>query len=175
MCIRDRSAPVQSSPVQSSPVQSSPVQSAPVQSAPLLKTASQPSSAAVTLAGNNEWGECIEQTDLIGLPKELAMNCACERLTEDKIDLALSPKLKHLFKPDRLKLIEKAIATLNGKPVTLNLEVEESDKETPAECLERLGHEQFEHTKQQFADDPGVKAIMTEFGATLNENSIKPS
>ena len=129
----------------------------------------------MTLAGNNEWGELIEQTDLIGLPKELAMNCACERLSEDQIDLAIAPKLKHLFKPDRLKMIESAVSTLGGKALVLNLEVEESDKETPAECLDRLGHEQFQHTKEQFENDPGVKAIMSEFGATLNENSIKPN
>ena len=170
-----QSAPVQSAPVQSAPVQSAPVQSAPVQSTPVQSTPVQPSSSAVTLLGNNEWGELLEQTDLIGLPKELAMNCACERLQEDKIDLVLAPKLKHLFKEDRLVKIQTALGAVSGKSVTLNIEFEESDKETPAECLDRLGNEQFEQTKQQFENDPGVKAIMSEFGATLDENSIKPN
>ena len=170
-----QSAPVQSTPVQSTPVQSTPVQSTPVQSTPVQSTPVQPSSSAVTLLGNNEWGELLEQTDLIGLPKELAMNCACERLQEDKIDLVLAPKLKHLFKEDRLVKIQTALGAVSGKSVTLNIEFEESDKETPAECLDRLGNEQFEQTKQQFENDPGVKAIMSEFGATLDENSIKPN
>ena len=170
-----QSTPVESAPVESTPAQSAPVQSAPVQSAPVQSTPVQPSSSAVTLLGNNEWGELLEQTDLIGLPKELAMNCACERLQEDKIDLVLAPKLKHLFKEDRLVKIQTALGAVSGKSVTLNIEFEESDKETPAECLDRLGNEQFEQTKQQFENDPGVKAIMSEFGATLDENSIKPN
>ena len=167
-----QSAPAQTAPAETAPAQTAPAQTARAQTAPAQ---GQASSIAVTLAGNNEWGELIEQTDLIGLPKELAMNCACERLSEDQIDLAIAPKLKHLFKPDRLKMIESAVSTLGGKALVLNLEVEESDKETPAECLDRLGHEQFQHTKEQFENDPGVKAIMSEFGATLNENSIKPN
>jgi len=40
--------------------------------------------------------------------------------------------------------------------------------------LERLGYEQLEQTKQNLQSDPGVKALMSEFGATINEQSIKP-
>ncbi len=54
------------------------------------------------------------------------------------------------------------------------LEIEDSDRETPAECLQRLGYEQLEQTKQQLHSDPGVKALMSEFNATINEESIKP-
>jgi len=137
-------------------------------------TSAVPSSIAVTLAGNNEWGELIEQTDLIGLPKELAMNCACEKMAEDHIQLYLAPKSQHLLKPERLEQIQQAVRTVLDSQVEINLDLEESDKETPAECLARLGHEQFEQTKESIKNDPGVKAIMSEFGATLNEDSIKP-
>ena len=132
-----------------------------------------PSAIAVTLAGNNEWGELIEQTNLVGLPKELAMNCACEKLSDDKIILSLSDKSKHLFKEDRVIDIQNALQQFMNKPVVVTLEVEESDKETPAECLDRLGFEQFEQTKESLHNDPGVKALMSEFGATINEQSIK--
>jgi len=110
----------------------------------------------------------------MGLPKELAMNCACEKLGDDKIILTLSPSKKHLLRPERLESIEEAIRQISNKPISVTLEVEESDRETPADCLSRLGHEQFEHTKENFKSDPGVKALIKEFGATLNEESIKP-
>ena len=135
----------------------------------------QPSAIAVTLAGNNEWGELVEQTSLIGLPKELAMNCACERFAEDKIQLCLAPNLQHLLKPERVENIQQAVQAVLNSQVQVELEVEQSDKETPAECLARLGHEQFEQTKQSIKNDPGVQALMSEFGATLNEESIKPA
>ena len=133
-----------------------------------------PSAIAVTLAGNNEWGELIEQTNLMGLSKELAMNCACEKMAEDKIVLSLSEKLEHLFKQDRLSDIQQQIQLTVGSQTQVELNVEESEKETPAECLNRLGHEQLLQTKQNLANDPGVKALISEFEATINEQTIKP-
>ena len=139
-------------------------------------TTSKPSPIAITLAGNNEWGELIEQTQLIGLSKELAMYCACEKMLDDKVILTLSPNSEHLYKPERLADIQAQLQIVMKKPQLLvDLEVEESDKETPAECLQRLGFEQLEQTKSNIKNDPGVKALMSEFGATLNEQSIKPN
>jgi len=129
---------------------------------------------AITLAGNNEWGELVEQTQLQGFPKELAMNCACERLSDDKIVLTLSPSKEHLLRSGRLENIEEFVRKVTKKDTKISLDIEESDRETPAACLARLGHEQFEQTKENFKSDPGVKAFISEFGATLNEESIKP-
>ncbi|MCL4128760.1 UNVERIFIED_CONTAM: hypothetical protein GTU68_060188 [Idotea baltica] len=135
-----------------------------------------PSPIAVTLAGNNEWGELVETTQLIGLSKELAMHCSCEKMLDDKIILALSPSSEHLFKPERLQEIQAQLQqTMNKPQLLVELDIEESDKETPSECLQRLGFEQLEQTKSSIKNDPGVKALMSEFGATLNEQSIKPN
>jgi len=135
-----------------------------------------PTAIAVTLSGNNEWGELVEQTQLIGLSKELAMHCACEKLSDEKVVLSLAPASQHLFKSERVSEIQAGLQAVMNKPqLQVTLEVEESDKETPAECLKRLGYEQLEQTKSSIKNDPGVKALMSEFGATLNEQSIKPA
>ena len=129
---------------------------------------------AVTLAGNNEWGELITQTNLIGLSRELAMNCACEKMSDEKVKLSLAPASEHLFKVERLDEVKEELKKLmNNNTLLVELEVESSDKETPAECLQRLGFEQQEQTKQNMRKDPGVQALVSEFGAVLNEESIK--
>ncbi|NND81521.1 MAG: DNA polymerase III subunit gamma/tau [Gammaproteobacteria bacterium] len=135
--------------------------------------AAAPGPVAVTLAGNNEWGELLEQTQLSGLSKELAMHCACEKLSKEKIQLSLSPKSQHLLKPERLDDIKQHLRATMNTPVEVELEIEDSDKETPAECLDRLGFEQHQQTRESLQNDPGVKALMSEFGATINEQSIK--
>lgn len=136
---------------------------------------SKPSAVAVTLAGNNEWGELIEQTALIGLGKELAMNCACEKISDEIIMLALAPASEHLFKPERLDEVQGELRkTLKNNDLSVEIQVEPSEKETPAECLERLGFEHQEQTKHTIRNDPGVRALVSEFGAVLNEDSIKP-
>ncbi len=170
-------APVQVQP-QAAEVQTSsapvPERVQEVQPEPLTTNNPQASAIAVTLAGNNEWGELVEQTNLQGFSKQLAMHCACEKLSDDLIQLSLSAKTQHLFKPERLADIQTEVQLISQAKTIVELEVEESDKETPAACLERLGFEQLEQTKQNLQNDPGVKALMSEFGATINEQSIKP-
>ncbi len=124
--------------------------------------------------GNNEWGELVEQSELLGFAKELAMHCACERLSDDKVDLSLAPRNQHLLKPERVDEIQQQVRLIMNNNTTLTIEVEESDKETPNECLERLENERIEQTKQGLNNDPGIQALMSEFGATINEQSIKP-
>lgn len=147
---------------------------APSGKSPQLFEQNTPSLIAVTLAGNNEWGELLEQTDLQGFAKELAMNCACERITDDKITLALSPKVGHLLRDDRVEQIEAALRKILKPHLIVTLDIEQSDRETPAECLSRLGFEQHEEAVSNIKTDPAVQAIMSEFGAVINEQSIKP-
>lgn len=159
-------------PPQSQPV--SPTNGAPAAPKEASAPSAQESTIAITLAGNNEWGELVEQSTLRGLSKELAMHCACEKLSPEKILLSLSPAAQHLHKPERVTDIQQALQVVTNSQAEVVLEIEESDKETPAECLARLGYEQLEQTRQNLQNDPGVKALMSEFGATINEQSIKP-
>jgi len=129
---------------------------------------------AVTLAGNNEWGELVEQTSLVGMAKELAMNCAADRINDERIDLCLSPQLEHLFEQDRFVEIQTAVKAAVGSDIQVKLDIDNSNRETPAECLSRLGYEHDEQVREQMHSDPGVKSIISEFGATIKENSIKP-
>lgn len=129
---------------------------------------------AVTLAGNNEWGELVEQTSLGGMAKELAMNCVADRLNQDRIDLCLAPKLQHLFSQDRFDEIQSAVRAAVNSQVPVKLDIESSSLETPAECLSRLGYEHEEQVRDAMHNDPGVQSLIAAFGATIKENSIKP-
>ncbi len=129
---------------------------------------------AVTLAGNNEWGELVEQTSLVGMAKELAMNCAADRMSDERIDLCLDPKLQHLYSDTRFEEIQNAIKSAVNEQISVQLDVDNSNRETPAECLTRLGYEHEDQVRDAMHNDPGVQSIMTEFKATIKENSIKP-
>ena len=134
----------------------------------------QASAIAITLAGNNEWGELIEGTSLVGMAKELAMNCAAERISDERIDLCLSPKLEHLHSDSRFDEIKSAVMAATNSAISIKLDIDDSDRETPAECLSRLGFEHEEQVRESMVSDPGVKFLMSEFGAKIKENSIKP-
>ena len=125
------------------------------------------------MAGNNEWGELVEQTNISGLNKELAMNCACEKLNDSEIVLLLHPSNKSLFKESRQQEIEQGLNEFLPAPITLSITIEESDKETPAECLKRLQHDKMRETTENLNNEAGVQDLMREFGATMNEASIR--
>lgn len=131
-------------------------------------------SASGILANHNEWGALIEQSQLVGLTREFAMHCACERLLENRAELCLSPKLEHLNKPERIATIEQELQRQSGRAFSVDLKVEDSDFETPAQCLERLNSEQLAQIKSEIEQQSGVQALMSEFGATIVEQSVKP-
>ena len=126
------------------------------------------------LAGNNEWGELVEQSRLVGMAKELAMHSACEKLGDDEIVLSLAPKNKHVFMDARFADLKEAMTELFKRPMDIKIEFEDSDRETPAECLARLGVQQLEETKESLQQEPGLQAVMSEFGARIDDNSIEP-
>ena len=134
----------------------------------------QDSIISLTLVGQNEWGELVEQTDLRAMSKELAMNCACEKLNDQHIELALSPKQQHLFKQERLDDIIASLQRLKNNAITVAIEFEDSECETPAQCLDRLGVEQTMQTQDKLSKHPQVQALMSEFDATIDPQSIKP-
>jgi DNA polymerase-3 subunit gamma/tau len=136
--------------------------------------ASEGSIVAVQLAGNNEWGELVEQSSLQGMSKELAMHSACEKLGEDEISLSLAPKNKHIYLDARFAEIEAAMSALFNRTMIVKIEFEDSDRETPAECLARLGVQQIEQTKESLQQEPGLQAVMSEFGASIDDSSIEP-
>lgn len=165
-------APSAPTPSASAPSAFAPSPSAPSPSAP---SPSVPSPEAVALAGENEWGVLVEQSALQGLSKQLAMNCACERLGAEAIQLALAPSMQHLFKEERRSDIETEISRTLKTQVQVKIAFEDSDIETPAECLQRLGAERHSEAKNQLVQDPGIKALISEFDATIVEQSIKPA
>jgi DNA polymerase-3 subunit gamma/tau len=130
--------------------------------------------AMVALAGNNEWGELVERTRLTGLSKELAMNCACERLSPEKVELTLADTFKHLLRPNRVEEIQANIQQVEPTLGAVTIELGESDRETPAQCLERLGALQIQQTKEHLEQNPTIRALQEEFGAQINESTVKP-
>ncbi len=102
------------------------------------------------------------------------MHCACEKLGDDEIRLSLAPHNQYVFKEARLDDIKAAMSTLFKRPMSVKLEIEESDRETPAECLARLGVQQLEQTRDSLQKEPGLQALMSEFDAQIDQSSVEP-
>ncbi|MBL1140512.1 MAG: DNA polymerase III subunit gamma/tau [Proteobacteria bacterium] len=137
------------------------VEEMPVIAAPVKKT-------------DNEWQNIIEEIGLKGLTKELASNCVIKSKTDTKIELALTTSQEHLLNKSQQDRIEQAIKTKFGEGMMLEIVLEDSDNETPAEANARLERERQKAAKISVQNDPNVQSLLDTFNGTIDQDSIQP-
>jgi DNA polymerase III subunit gamma/tau len=123
---------------------------------------------------DNNWLNTIEEIGLKGLTKELAGNCVIKSQTETKLELALTPSQEHLLNKSQQDRIEQAIKTKFGEDISLEIILESSDNETPAEANARMGRERQKAAKNSVNSDPAVQSLMDTFNGTIDQDSIQP-
>jgi DNA polymerase-3 subunit gamma/tau len=126
-------------------------------------------------ADSGEWQRIVEQLNLRGITRELALNCALQQAGENAVVLTLDPAHLHLCNDMRTKQIEKALAGHYGRPVKLKIvKAEALTGETPARRQARERELRQQQAVQSIEDDENIKALQETFGATVNYNSIRP-
>lgn len=123
---------------------------------------------------DNEWQNIIEEIGLKGLTKELAGNCVIKSKTESKFELALAPSQEHLLNASHKDRIEQAIQTKFGADVVLEIVLEDSDNETPAETNARLQRERQKAAENSVNSDQTVQSLLDTFNGTIDQDSIQP-
>ncbi len=123
---------------------------------------------------DSDWKNIIDEMALVGLVKELAGHCALKSHTENKVTLSLSPNQEHLLNPNQKVRLENAIKTHFGDQVTLYIEIEDPNNETPAETKAREERERQKTAEQSVKNDPIVKVLEETFNAKIEEGSIQP-
>jgi DNA polymerase III subunit gamma/tau len=123
---------------------------------------------------DNNWQVMIEEIGLKGLTKELAGNCVIKSQTETKLELALTPSQEHLLNKSQKDRIEQAIKTKFGADVSLEILLESSDNETPAEANARMERERQKSAENSMNSDSGVQSLMDTFNGAIDQDSIQP-
>jgi DNA polymerase-3 subunit gamma/tau len=124
---------------------------------------------------SGEWHRIVEQLNLRGITRELALNCALQETGEQAVVLTLDPAHLHLCNDMRTRQIEKALAGHYGRPVRLKIVKAQSlAGETPARRQTRERELRQQQAVQSIEDDENVRALQETFGATVNYNSIRP-
>ncbi len=130
--------------------------------------------AGLPQAPHNEWAGFVEQLQLNGLVRELAMNMACANIQVEPMHLSLDPNFQYMKNALREEAIIEEIRKLRGTNYQINIVVESTVHETPAERIKRLSEERDQNTLQQLKDDPKVQSVMHAFDMKIDESSVKP-
>ena len=123
---------------------------------------------------DNNWQNIIDEIGLKGLTKELAGNCVLKSQTDTKLELALAPSQEHLLNQSQKDRIEQAIKTKFGADIVLDILLEDSDNETPAEANARMQRERQKAAANSVNSDPGVQSLLDTFNGTIDQDSIQP-
>lgn len=121
------------------------------------------------------WQKIIDEMSLVGLVKELAGHCALKEHNEGKVHLVLSPDKEHLLNQTQKERLANALEMRFGKGTQLKISIEEPEAETPAQKKAREEKERQQVAESSLKGDANVKAMEEIFGATLDEESIRPA
>ena len=120
------------------------------------------------------WQSIIDEMSLVGLVKELAGHCALKEHNEGMVHLILSPDKEHLLNQTQKDRLSNSLEMRFGKGTQLKITVEEPEIETPAQKKAREEKEKQQVAESSLKGDANVKAMEEIFGATLDEESIRP-
>jgi DNA polymerase-3 subunit gamma/tau len=138
---------------------------------PTLANAQESSSPQRSFNGN--WRSLVEQQLKLGLARALAQNCEMVAYDEHSITLKLAETHKHLASPNYQDKLSDAIYQHFGRKIKLHFEIG-SEANTPAKqnAIEKATIQS--NAESAILQDHFVQSLMSDFGATIIPNSIKP-
>jgi DNA polymerase-3 subunit gamma/tau len=123
-----------------------------------------------------EWSSMIDSLGLKGMLREMALNCACQGVDDDRIKLSLDAAHVHLHNKTRQQQLETALSEHFKRAMKVVFANEsQSTVESPAKKQSRENAERQQRAERAIKDDANIKAIEDAFGGTVFEESIRPN
>jgi DNA polymerase-3 subunit gamma/tau len=128
--------------------------------------------APVQVAPTDDWHALVDSGQLTGMARQLAQHCEQVEHSGNKLVLRLAPAHKHLqVHQDKLRA---ELAKLFGKPLTLDIRLDEPAGETPKSRADAIKRERQERAIASIESDPFVREACDLFDASIDESTIKP-
>lgn len=121
---------------------------------------------------NGNWRALVDELKL-GLARELAKHCELITYDEHSISLSVPETQKHLLSPNYQEKLGSAIAQYFDKKIKLQFNIGGTGN-TPAKQITQERAEAQANAENAIEEDSFVQALISDFGATVIPNSIKP-
>ena len=134
-----------------------------------------PASSPARPKAGADWHDLVGRMSLSGLTRQLAQHCELAEMAETQVTLRLPPARKSLLntKAPQDKLQAELQAQL-GKAVRLSVVLGEAETPTPAERNRNEKRDRQEKAVAAIEGDPFIRDVRDEFGASIDESTIKP-
>ncbi|MBT8135513.1 MAG: DNA polymerase III subunit gamma/tau, partial [Gammaproteobacteria bacterium] len=130
---------------------------------------------AIATDGQVDWAGIIEQVNLRGAARELAANCEFSRRKGHVWHLTLDERHAHLLTDQQRDRLGAALSEVTGAEVSLRIKLGKPAAATPAEKKVQAAEDELDAARDNIASDPNVKALKDLFGASVVEDSVRPT
>ena len=120
------------------------------------------------------WLDICPRLGVAGLTASIAAHCQLVAIDGAVWRLHLDPGHSALYNDNHRQRLQKAIAELEGTPVTLEVQVQAPDQETPAIAAARQRIARQQQAEASIQADPLVQALINDFAAQICADSIRP-
>lgn len=120
------------------------------------------------------WTDILERLNLSGAALEVARRCELKSMTASQIELRLSQANEKLLSDAQRARIVAALQATYGAQLQVSFEVVNAQVESAADAAQRSRSELDNRARDGIRNDPNIQAMIQEFGATIDEESVKP-
>lgn len=120
-------------------------------------------------SGDWDWYGLVQRSGLAGISGNILWNCVLSGRQNDQLSLTLDQQQSALYSTDHAERIAHALSDSLGYPVTVNISIGELNQESPAQRRAREKQEAIAALHQRFHNDPGVKALVQTFDASIEQ------
>ncbi|MBA3981220.1 MAG: DNA polymerase III subunit gamma/tau [Alcanivorax sp.] len=145
------------------------------ESAPAAQALEQASGGAVRKDPAAWWAQLVERLDIEGVVRNLARNCVLVGRTDNRWHMALRSGHQVLASRERIAALEASLTDYLGRPVSLDIQVDDAASDTPDELAARRQRKRLEEAREALHNDAVVRELMTTFAARLDDESIEPA
>ena len=124
---------------------------------------------------SESWGHFVENTNLKGLVRELAMNLSFSHLSKNKMILNLSESVGHLYSNVRHQALDAMVKEHFGSQYSIDTQkVTSVTSDTPALKREEQLAREKNDAIEGFKNDTVIKDFVEKFDAEVLNDSIQP-
>ena len=145
------------------------------ESAPAAQALEQASGGAARKDPAAWWAQLVERLDIDGVVRNLARNCVLVGRTDNRWHMALRSGHQVLASRERIAALEASLTDYLGRPVSLDIQVDDAASDTPDELAARRQRKRLEEARESLHNDAVVRELMTTFAARLDDESIEPA
>jgi DNA polymerase-3 subunit gamma/tau len=122
----------------------------------------------------DSWPALVAALDVQGAARQLANHCSLVGRDANRVRLHLDRRGSLYRNPQTEEMLARGLSRLLGADVRLEIEIAESETDTPARQTARAAEERVEAARVELEADATVRALKERFGATVLPDTIKP-